>query len=118
VVGQREARHAAPAFAGATVKRAGPAVKRTRGGPPPLDISRGRLRRQEVARAELYILLRQALENADGVVSHAGQMIWQELDPEAARNKANCYVRRLGLKEYAAGLREAATGHAMGRQDR
>lgn len=85
------------------------------GGPPPASAMAARAQAVERARAEIYPRLRAALEAEGGNVARAGASLWPDLTPRAARDRANRYVRRLGLVQFAAELRVAAQGRSMGR---
>ena len=84
---------------------------------PLLTAMRANAKRLEQARKVQYKLLRNALEEADGVVGRAGAALWPDLTLRQARNRANRLVRKFELVGYATELRIATTGHAFGRQD-
>jgi hypothetical protein len=68
--------------------------------------------RLEAERTALYARWVEALTEHDGCVSRAAVAL------SITRSKADSITRRWGLCEWAAELRRAATGNALGRQDR
>ena len=83
--------------------------------PPAPFAMAARLEAVAALRAEIYPLLRAALEAERGNVARAGAAMWPELPPRAARDRCNRYVRRLDLVQFAADLRVASQGRSMGK---
>ena len=79
--------------------------------PPQLTAMAARREKLEAERAEVFATWKAALDEAGGNVSRAGET----LNPPITHDRANYLTRRFGLVEYAASLRVAATGRAMGR---
>ncbi len=60
---------------------------------------------------EWFVPWRSALLANEGNVTHAAR----SFDPPLTRSRGDYYTRYFGLQEFAANLREAATGHRRGR---
>jgi hypothetical protein len=87
-------------------------------GPPPLVAMGARKETLETVRGELFRRWKVALEAAGGNVSAAAAALRAAGDATMTRDRGNRLTRRFKLVGWAAGLREQATGHARGRQDR
>ena len=87
--------------------------------PPPLAAMEARKQRLEKERALLFVRWKDALSAAQGNVTRAAaDFASAPGEPKMDRNRGNKLTRRFRLTKWAAQLREAATGHARGRQDR
>ena len=69
----------------------------------------------EAAREALFATWKAALTAAKGNVTRAAAICFPDAEPGAARNRGNKLTHKLGLADYAKGLREQATGHSRGR---
>lgn len=78
--------------------------------PPPLTKLPDRLTSLAAARGTAFDALRLALAAHRGAVTRAAVSMFPDMPKGAARNKVNTLVRRLGLADYAADLRQRATG--------
>lgn len=82
--------------------------------PPQLTAMASRTERLEAERADLFNRWRCALDATNGNVCHAAAL----MSPPITHDRANWLTRRLGLVDYAKGLRVASTGRGMGRPSR
>lgn len=64
----------------------------------------------EAGRAERFATWKAALEKHDGNVSRATREIYPEITRKQANARGAAALAKLGLRQYAADLREKATG--------
>ena len=78
--------------------------------PPPLAQMGARRVALERERQKAFAWWKKMLDDADGNVTRAAETEFPDLPKVKARDRGNYLTRKLGLRDYAAALRERATG--------